>query len=146
MSATGPDLRDSPSTSSTHSHDSVMNEATSGRDTDQCIDYSDVFPGDWNPADANDLQWLGWSSTIQNLRASWKPARVPYWTRQDWDPNIEVSIDGRKRRHTRGDMEHFMRPAILERDRNIARTDYTRWVSSLSCVDTLLVSLADLDS
>ncbi|KAG8170027.1 hypothetical protein KVR01_000772 [Diaporthe batatas] len=128
MADTGPDLRDSPtsSTSSSLSHASAWGDAWAN-DSGQCTDYSTVFPGEWKSEDAAALRGLGWASrSLEVAQRVFNPASVPYWTRQDWDPNYEHSVDGTKRRRTRGDIWHRLRPAILPRDSNIPRTDYTR--------------------
>jgi hypothetical protein len=47
-------------------------------------------------------------------------------------------MDGLKQRVVRGDTENFMRPAILERDTGIPRTDYTRYACYLfTCAQRL---------
>lgn len=124
MSAAGPNLVASPSgSSSTESHVDFDPNVDL---TEQCTDFSTVFPGGLQEGDADDLQELGWVQRTDAERAAWPPFWVPYWTRPGWDPSIEVSFDGTNQRAFRGDTENSMRPTILPGDENVPRTNYTK--------------------
>lgn len=92
-----------------------------------CTDYSRVFPGPWNLEDERRLLELGWKER-SNVDKFWWRRFVPYWTSPTWDPNFEITVDGKKMRAARGDARATMRPAILSADEGIARTSYTRYV------------------
>lgn len=126
MSAAGPSLVHSPSgSSSTESHvDFDPNVDLS----EVCTDFSSVFPGEFQKEDEDDLNKLGWVRRTEAERSAWLPAWVPYWTRPDWDPSIEVSFDGTNKRAVRGDAENFMRPTIRPEDNDVPRTFYTKYV------------------
>jgi hypothetical protein len=137
MSGAGPDLTVSPASStSTSTHESF--DIDYMIPDDQCKDYRTVFPGEWKDSDEDGLEQPGWAARTEEEKAAWKPTWVPYWTRPNWDPSIEVSMDGSKKRTRRGDLENFMRPAILEHDESIPRTKYTRFVCQVPFPDTYL--------
>lgn len=122
----GPDLIHSPSgSSSSASHASFHPDDVPS--DEQCTDYSAVFPGEWLQSDADELYGLGWVRTPGIFQVSWQPF-VPYWSRPGWEPGTEYTLDGSKQRAARGDREVQMRPAILQRDRGVLRTRYTRYV------------------
>lgn len=129
MSAGGPSLIHSPSgSSSTESHVEFDPNVDL---TDVCTDFSSVFPGEFEQEDVEDLQKLGWVRRTEAERSAWLPSWVPYWTRPDWDPSIEVSFDGTNQRAVRGDAENTMRPTILPGDNDVPRTFYTKYVCYL---------------
>lgn len=90
-----------------------------------CTDYSRVFPGQWNIEDEKKLSELGWKERSRVDRFWWKRF-VPYWTHPEWDPAIEIKVDGTRTRASRGDARATMRAAILPADDEIARSSYTR--------------------
>lgn len=121
----GPSLVDSPSSSSSESH--VSYDISMLPPDDQCMDYTPVFPGEWQQEDATSLQEKGWSRTTLASLVSFQ-AYVPFWTKPNWDPTIETTIEGMMQRAVRGGAEAFMRPTIISRDRDVPRTDYTKYV------------------
>lgn len=91
-----------------------------------CSDYARVFPGPWNVEDEKRLLDQGWKERPRTER-SWWQRFVPHWTHPEWDPAIEITVDGTKTRASRGDWWSSMRPAILPADEEIARTGYTQY-------------------
>lgn len=125
-----PSLSDSPSGSSSgESHQSFYIENLPP--DDQCTDYSSVYPGEWRQDDAEGLRELGWAQRPMAAYLGWQPY-VPNWSHPQWDPNVEISMDGKMQRAVRGEVKHFMRPMILPGDSNVPRTEYTKCVRQLS--------------
>lgn len=91
-----------------------------------CSDYARVFPGPWNVEDEKRLLDQGWKERPRTERFWWQRF-VPHWTHPQWDPAIEITVDGTKTRASRGDWWSSMRPAILPADEEIARTGYTQY-------------------
>lgn len=91
-----------------------------------CSDYARVFPGPWNVKDEKRLLDQGWKERSRT-EIFWWQRFVPHWTHPEWDPAIEITVDGTKTRASRGDWWSSMRPAILPADEEIARTGYTQY-------------------
>lgn len=84
---------------------------------------ADVLNGQWSNEDTRNLRRMGRRSRIDADVNKWT-TYVSYWTISDWDPSLEVNIDGTMETAARGDAQAHMRPAILREDRE-NRTAYT---------------------
>lgn len=83
-----------------------------------------IFSGNRSVESLRSLMKMGWTPQPEHVQRNWQ-VYVPEWTRPDWDPIRHVRLDGALARVAIRNERIAMRPAILPRDQDTSRTDYT---------------------